>query len=247
MPRSGVGPSAPLKTAIGSGSLNGTRLIKVRIRDDELVPVETLARELSWEKDFGRIGSLLKDGEPCFVVCWMDKSSTRTVYTGAPRPSSKGKDMLVAMFVPEDSPVKEKMLYASSRSALIEAVGEGSEEYQGSSKSDFTWTAYSKLRQRDDSLLSEVERGLKDTSAFKPEEVKEATGMGIIGWATGKSLPPVVAQSIAQAASKKFDPSKVVEESTSRTTTSLKTDSSWIRMDDEMLVRPSSVNRPLER
>jgi hypothetical protein len=140
------------------------------------------------------------------VIFWKDIATERKVFTGRPRKiSSDGNSSkcLLMLYSPDDAPVREKMIYASSWSAIKDLVGPAADEFQGSTASEFSYKAFASLRTTDESLLSETEKSLRATEFVEPvsmDDARMAAGYNIIAQSKGiKELPKCVQDSLRKA------------------------------------------------
>jgi len=125
---SGIPVSDQLRESFGNARNNkDKRIIKVQIVDDQLVEVKTEDVQGSWEEDFKLIPSLLDKDQPSYILYNLDESQ-----------------FAIFCYVPDKSKVKEKMLYASTRSNLKMQLGSSyfSDEVFGTIPSDFSLEGY---------------------------------------------------------------------------------------------------------
>jgi len=208
MALSGITVSNELKTAFNQAG-SQTRYLTATIDNEKLTLQNTVNRSGTWTKDFDKVKDELTDGQPLYIIFWKDQASERAVFTGRDPAGSKHEKskVLLMLFSPDDAAVREKMVYASSWNSMKELCGAAADEYQASTKNEFTYSTFSKLREPDDSLLSESERVLRDTAIADPvsmEEAKEASGFNIIAMSKGiKGIPKVVQDSLNKAHSAK--------------------------------------------
>jgi len=212
--RSGVKVSENLAHQVKQVSPTARFLI-VQISHEEFVVKKSVDRAGSWTTDFNKISSNLEAKQPCFIIYWKDMASEKKQVAGIDKrlkldslpASEKCSKIILMLYNPDDSEVRPKMLYASSWSGLRELCGKGAEEYQANLISEFSYSAYSKSRESDDSLLSDVERSLRESESadlVNLEEAKQASGFNMIAAATGaKGLPKVVQDSIIKAQSQR--------------------------------------------
>jgi len=208
--------SDELKEAFRSAGTSQTRYLVVLLEDEQLKLKSTVSRSGTWNKDFDKVKNELTEGQPTYIVFWKDQASERAVFTGRESGAKKEKSkVLLMLYNPDDAPVREKMVYASSWNTMKDLCGAGADEYQAATIDEFTHSTFSKLRQADDSLLSESEKQLRDTALADPvsmDEAKEAAGFNIIALSKGiTSMPKVVQDSLnkAQAAKMNSFPKRV--------------------------------------
>jgi len=127
---SGIPVSDRLKDNFGTTITScDKRLIKVQIENEELVDITSCGNNGNWEEDLGQIQSLLDKEKPCYILFRMDSSNPQWV---------------IFCYVPDKSKVKEKMLYASSRSNLKQQLGMNYfvDEVFGTVPADFSLEGY---------------------------------------------------------------------------------------------------------
>eukprot|EP00475_Leptophrys_vorax_P011630 TRINITY_DN18189_c0_g1_i1.p1 TRINITY_DN18189_c0_g1~~TRINITY_DN18189_c0_g1_i1.p1 ORF type:complete len:266 (-),score=77.70 TRINITY_DN18189_c0_g1_i1:152-949(-) len=250
--------SDELKSAIqtGNSAAGQTRFITVCSDNETLTVKNVVNKSGSWTRDFDKVKDELEDETPLYIVFWKDQASERAVFTGRESVGhakhSKSK-ILLMLFSPDDAPVREKMTYASFWKSMKDICGAGADEFQASTKAEFTYANFSKLRETDDSLLSEAEKVLRDTAIADPvsmEEAKAASGFNIIAMSKGiTEMPKVVQDSLQKAhAARTSIPSKrpkMGHEPSSRTSGG---GASWVTNNDqvesgETLVKPSQMKK----
>jgi len=86
----------------------------------------------SAEEDFKTLQSHLERSSPCYLLYRLDSKNDR------------GYEWILISYVPDGSPVKQRMLYASSHALLKRELGLSyfSDEFHGSSNDDITWELY---------------------------------------------------------------------------------------------------------
>jgi len=124
---SGIPVSDQLRAAFGDARADkNKRIIKVQISNDELVQIADEDTQGTWEEDFKLIPSHFQVDQPCYILYNLDESWALFCY------------------VPDKSKVKDKMLYASTRSNLKMQLGASyfSDEVFGTIPSDFSLSGY---------------------------------------------------------------------------------------------------------
>jgi len=117
-------------------STDGTRAVKISIENETLSHTATLPVSGSYEDDFSSIQTFLEDKMPCYIAYRLDHK------TGL------GYDWAFMCYVPDLAKVRDKMLYASTRSTLKKSLGDNHfvDDMYGTEKKDFTWDGYEKHR-----------------------------------------------------------------------------------------------------
>ncbi|XP_024859986.1 twinfilin-2 isoform X2 [Kryptolebias marmoratus] len=95
------------------------RLIKVCIRDEQLVLGAYTEPEHDWDQDYDHfLLPLLDDQEPCYVLYRLDSQN------------ALGYEWIFISWSPDQSPVKQKMLYAATRATVKKEFGGGHVKYE---------------------------------------------------------------------------------------------------------------------
>jgi len=127
---SGIPVSGSLKEAFGDAvSGDGVRLVKAQIENDEIVARESKSKQGNWEADLSQVPSLLDKDKPCYILYKLDANESQ---------------FALFCYVPDLAKVKEKMLYASTRSNLKQQLGLSYfvDEVFGTVVSDFSASGY---------------------------------------------------------------------------------------------------------
>ncbi|GAA5953265.1 hypothetical protein JCM3765_007457 [Sporobolomyces pararoseus] len=134
--QSGIVPTPELSTQWSSFLVDPEeRLLKISIKDEQLQPDGTWKIEgEELEKVFGLFG---QDGVA------QDKVPSYFVVKTSPT-SNSSPPLLFISYVPDNSPVRSKMLYASTRTTLIRHLGDSkiSDSIFATSKDDLSYTSY---------------------------------------------------------------------------------------------------------
>lgn len=95
------------------------RLIKVRIQDEQLVLGAYREPEQSWDQDYDHfLLPLLDDQEPSYFLYRLDSHN------------ALGHEWVFISWSPDQSPVKQKMLYAATRATVKKEFGGGHVKYE---------------------------------------------------------------------------------------------------------------------
>ena len=130
---SGIPVDKSLDEAFGAArSAGNVRFLKVQIVDDKMVQTGSAQVSGNAEQDFAGIQKHLEAKNPCYLIYRLD---TTTIH---------GHEWLLISYVPDGSPVKARMLYASSQGNLKRELGLTyfADEFHGSSNDDITWALY---------------------------------------------------------------------------------------------------------
>ena len=106
---SGISASAELLAAFAAARDGNVRLVKVQIEDSAMVVKATEDIKGDEKSDFAAVGAALDEDVPCYILFRMD--------------SATKEGWLLANWVPENTKVRQKMLYASSRETLKKELG----------------------------------------------------------------------------------------------------------------------------
>eukprot|EP01126_Amoeba_proteus_P032109 TRINITY_DN3138_c0_g1_i18.p1 TRINITY_DN3138_c0_g1~~TRINITY_DN3138_c0_g1_i18.p1 ORF type:complete len:339 (-),score=54.26 TRINITY_DN3138_c0_g1_i18:78-1094(-) len=112
---SSVKAAIPVRESLKAlfASPGSLRFIKVELIDDEiLADVETQAAVGTWQSDFSLVPSYLKPKQACFVLYRTEEVNT------------DGQPLWYNLcYVPDNAPVRQKMLYAATRQGLKNDLG----------------------------------------------------------------------------------------------------------------------------
>jgi len=192
MHRSGITVGEELKKAFSEAGKIGNGFVKIQLADERFVAAEIGAPSNSLEAALDAARGVLEDRTPCYVLARVDNDK-----------------WILVMYVPDTAQVKDKMLYASSRSSLKEGLGGAhfvndffiskKEEctlatYQGSLRSDavldksvLTLDEVIKREAQEDSMLAMSVGKVKVTAiADMPVGVSPSAEAAIRGFAEGK-------------------------------------------------------------
>lgn len=135
---SGIPVTQELKDAFGSAlEHRNTRLIKAIIDNEQIVPVQTSPTSSNtWEQDLDLVPKLLEVDKACYILYRLDTEG----------PS--GYNWALFCYVPDKCKVKDKMIYASTRSNLKQQLGMSyfSDEVFGTVPADFSKQGYEQYR-----------------------------------------------------------------------------------------------------
>lgn len=135
--QTGIQANDKLRTFFGKCRSGDIRLIKVSIENEELTLDEFRQSQGTWEDDYEKfILPLLKDDQPCYFLYRLDSRN------------ESGLEWLFISWSPDSSPVRQKMLYASTKATLKLEFGTGQikDELFGTVQSDINMQGYIKHR-----------------------------------------------------------------------------------------------------
>ncbi|ORX53293.1 actin depolymerizing protein [Piromyces finnis] len=124
--QTGITPSEDLKKVFSEAEPD-TRAIRVIIKEEQMIPEGTIPTSGTWEEDYD-ITQWLNPASPCYILYRLDSKTTETF------------DWIIISYVPDDSRVREKMLYAASRATLTKVLGDNKfvDSLYGSIKDEIT-------------------------------------------------------------------------------------------------------------
>ncbi|KFD48807.1 hypothetical protein M514_10291 [Trichuris suis] len=112
--QSGIRASAELIHTFNECKNGSVRLLKVVIKHEQLIGEITYPSRQTWAEDARQyLNSSLVANKPCYVLFRLDTSCT------------VGFEWLLFSFVPDNAPVRERMLYASTKATLKQEFGPG--------------------------------------------------------------------------------------------------------------------------
>ncbi|KAE8745495.1 hypothetical protein FOCC_FOCC007875 [Frankliniella occidentalis] len=139
--QTGIRANQELKSFFGKCRDGNIRVFKVSIDNEQLILAGDDKVKGSWEDDYERlIIPLISESQPCYILYRLDsKDSTGAYYW-----------MLIS-WSPDDAPVRQKMLYASTKATLKQEFGSGQikEELHGTVKDDITMSGFLKHKKNE--------------------------------------------------------------------------------------------------
>lgn len=111
------------------------RAFKVMIKDEELVLDGNYERKCTWQDDYDKfVLPLIEHEQPCYIFFRLDSQN------------EAGYEWVLICWSPDNSPVRQKMLYASTKATLKKEFGGGQikDELFGTLKEDINLRGYKK-------------------------------------------------------------------------------------------------------
>ncbi|CAG9862572.1 unnamed protein product [Phyllotreta striolata] len=133
--QTGIKANDELKKFFATSRDGSIRLIKVSIKEEQLVLDGYEHVKGTWEQDFDpSIGPQIEENQPCYLMYRLDSKN-----------NSNYEWMLVS-WTPDTAPVRQKMLYASTKATLKQEFGSSQikEEMHCTITSDITLNGYFK-------------------------------------------------------------------------------------------------------
>ncbi|XP_078802947.1 twinfilin-2 isoform X1 [Oryzias latipes] len=114
MVRQEGGATSELKDFLAQARGGSIRIMKIIIRNEELVLDSCREPVHSWEKDYDQfLLPLLTPQQPCYILYRLDSKN------------SQGYEWIFISWSPDHSPVRQKMMYAATRATLKKEFGGG--------------------------------------------------------------------------------------------------------------------------
>ncbi|KAL0073122.1 hypothetical protein J3Q64DRAFT_1735335 [Phycomyces blakesleeanus] len=182
--QSGIKVSEELAQTFSNAVSGGeTRVIRISIIKESLEQTGTSPVEGSLEQDFVKVGKLLEDSQPSFILVRLDEKA----------PTGEHKWLFMS-YVPDNAKVRDKMLYASTRATLIKELGDYrfTETMYGTQENEFTIDSFKKhiAHKAADKPLTRRERELAEVKAAEAKAVTDYQGTSTRkSYAAGVSFP----------------------------------------------------------
>jgi twinfilin len=150
------------------------RCMKVVIQGESLILEETLAKIADSGTDFNSMLSRsVQSANACMLLYNLSDESESVFNSGSLNLGSKAKEWCLICWIPDTCPVRDKMLYSSSREDIKKTLGRALfvKEYSPTEQSDLTWAAYNGDSTVDKAIYeSEKERIIKEETTASHEE-----------------------------------------------------------------------------
>jgi len=167
--QTGIVASSRLAAYLASTSHHSDRCIKITIEDEELQLIQNRISASTYEADWDRnVMVCIEDSEPCYIFYRLDDKVN----------DCDGVFYYVFMcYVPNDTSVKNKMLYAATRATLRRIFGDNriSTEYMGTVPEELSLQGYKNhvLSAGSNAPMTEAEKELaqvkKDEAAMRSQ------------------------------------------------------------------------------
>ncbi|XP_055365200.1 twinfilin-2-like isoform X1 [Betta splendens] len=131
--QTGIIATSELKEFLAQARGGVIRIMKIIIRNEELVLDSCREPAQSWDKDYDHfLLPLLVPQEPCYVLYRLDSQN------------AQGYEWLFIAWSPDQSPVRQKMMYAATRATLKKEFGGGHirDEMFGTVEEDVCFQGY---------------------------------------------------------------------------------------------------------
>lgn len=188
--QSGIQVSDDLSKLFADAVSNGdTRIIRVSIEKESLVPNGTTPAQGGFEADYKRsIEEYLDTTTPAYIFVRFDEKSSTGEYK-----------WLFLCYVPDNAKVRDKMIYASTRATLTRELGDYrfTDSIYGTDKSEFTWDGYKKhlAHKAAEAPLTRREQELVEIKAAEAQTVSDYQGT-----TTRKAFTPGIAFPLTEKA-----------------------------------------------
>uniref|UniRef100_A0A1B6CRZ5 Twinfilin n=1 Tax=Clastoptera arizonana TaxID=38151 RepID=A0A1B6CRZ5_9HEMI len=137
--QTGIRANEDLKTFFGNCHVGSIRTFKISIENEELCLSAFSEAKDNWEQDYDRcVLRFIKPMQPAYILYRLDTKN-----------ESGYNDWLLINWCPEDSPIRQKMLYASTKATLKQEFGSGQikEEIYGTVQEDVSLIGLKRQRQ----------------------------------------------------------------------------------------------------
>ncbi len=155
--------------------------MQISIANEELIASDSVQSAADFASDFDLLSPLLEPNTPAYILYRQDPPNSST--------------FILYSYVPDSSPVRQKMLYASTRATLVKFLTPSklNTTIHASAPDELThkaWLAYVRSQEKGGGRTAreeEIER-LKEAEAAASQEGQEASplfgeGKGRSGWA----------------------------------------------------------------
>lgn len=152
------------------------RTFKIKIKDEELVLDGSFESKGSWQDDYDKsVLPFLEYQQPCYIFFRLDCQN------------EAGYEWLFICWSPDNSPVRQKMLYASTKATLKKEFGGGQIKHEifGTQKEDVNLRGYNKhveseISPQPLSSSEEILRQIKRDEAAGGIDSKHQTMQGVV-------------------------------------------------------------------
>uniref|UniRef100_A0AAQ5XB76 ADF-H domain-containing protein n=1 Tax=Amphiprion ocellaris TaxID=80972 RepID=A0AAQ5XB76_AMPOC len=131
--QTGINATSELKEFLAQARGGAIRIMKIIIRNEELVLDSCREPAQSWDKDYDQfLLPLLTPQEPCYILYRLDSQN------------AQGYEWIFIAWSPDQSPVRQKMVYAATRATLKKEFGGGhiKDEMFGTAEDDLCFQGY---------------------------------------------------------------------------------------------------------
>lgn len=132
--QTGIVASSRLAAYLATEAHNADRCIKITIEDEELQLIQNRIAAGDFESDWDRnVMVCVEDDEPCYIFYRLDEKANDGAY-----------NYVFMCYVPNDTSVKNKMLYAATRATLKRIFGDNriATEYMGTVTEELSLQGY---------------------------------------------------------------------------------------------------------
>uniref|UniRef100_A0A3B3BEC8 Twinfilin actin-binding protein 2b n=1 Tax=Oryzias melastigma TaxID=30732 RepID=A0A3B3BEC8_ORYME len=177
--QTGIDATSELKEFLARARGGSIRIMKIIIRNEELVLDSCREPVHSWEKDYDQfLLPLLTPQQPCYILYRLDSKN------------SQGYEWIFISWSPDHSPVRQKMMYAATRATLKKEFGGGhiKDEMFGTVEEDLCFQGY--LRHRSScSSPAPLTAAEQELQRIRVTEVRTKTSMSTMTTLQGLSFP----------------------------------------------------------
>lgn len=133
--QTGIQANEELRQVFASAKDGSLRVIKIAIENEELVFAGSASPIDNWSEDYdSSVLSRLEENQPCYILYRLDTQN------------NQGYEWLFVTYSPDHAPVREKMLYAGTRSTVKSTFGGGhiKDELFATNQPDASYKGYLK-------------------------------------------------------------------------------------------------------
>lgn len=170
------------------------RALKVGILNEDIILSSTMSvTNVSAENDFNvKLKGQLSEKDACLILFRLANTA-----------DDHSKKWLLISWIPDNSKVRDKMLYSSSREDLKKGLGLAlfvTPDYQASTLHDISWDTYiaSTTAVASDDILTNKEKSLRDEDALANTERlhlgTKSTAMGVVPFTLSSEVSDILRQ-----------------------------------------------------
>ncbi|KAI8983649.1 hypothetical protein BDB01DRAFT_791605 [Pilobolus umbonatus] len=148
--------------AVSQGDI---RIVCMSIEKESVIQSGTTPVESTFEADYKHVTGYLDSTKPAYLFVRLDQKNNAGEY-----------EWLFLTYVPDHAKIRDKMIYASTRTSLLRELGDNRfvDSIFGTDQSEFTWEGYQKhLKHK--SAAAPLTRREQELSEIKAAEAKAVT------------------------------------------------------------------------
>ncbi|RWS29737.1 twinfilin-2-like isoform X3 [Leptotrombidium deliense] len=165
--QTGIQANEKLRQFISECKISGkARVLKVSISNEELILDEYKEPIGKWDEDYNQfVNRLVLNKQPCYLLFRLDSVNSSNLF-----------EWILICWSPDDSPVRQKMLYASTKATLKSTFGSASivDDYLATNEDEISLSVYQRVaktnRNEQDGPSSLLTAKEQDLQAVKRDE-----------------------------------------------------------------------------